>query len=234
MSSKPAIALAFLASLTATQVAAHDTPPTYDRVNFSVSATKEVGNDTLVAIMYHERNGQQPTVLADEVNRAISWAVDLAKKNKSIKVQTLDYRQEPLYRNKTITGWKVRQSIRLESTEVVALSTMVGELQSRLSVASLQYTVSPDVRSEAEGALIAEALEKFKSRGKQIADELGRADFRIVNVDVVTSGAAPMPVRMRAVTTMAESTSKVAAPTIEPGVQSVTVQVSGTIELEVR
>jgi predicted secreted protein len=116
----------------------------------------------------------------------------------------------------------------------VALSTMVGELQKRLSVASLQYTVSPEVRSEAEGVLITEALEKFKSRGKQIAEELGRPDFRIVNIDVVTSGASPVPVRMRAVATMAESSSKVATPTLEPGVQSITVQVSGTIELEVR
>jgi predicted secreted protein len=51
-------------------------------------------------------------------------------------------------------------------------------------------------------------------------------------MDVITSGASPAPVRMRAVSVLADS-SRVTAPTLEPGVQSVTVQVSGTIELEV-
>ncbi len=42
-----------------------------------------------------------------------------------------------------------------------------------------------------------------------------------------------MPVRMRASAAMADS-SRVTPPTVEPGVQSVTVQVSATVELEVR
>jgi predicted secreted protein len=205
--------------------------PTYDRVNFRVSASQDVENDTLVAVMYQERSGQQPTAMADEVNRTIAWAVELAKKNSAVKVQTLNYRQNPLYKNQTVTGWKVRQSIRLESIDAAALSTLIGELQKRLSVASLRYTVSPDVREQIEDVLIARALDRFRQRGELISTELGRANYRIVNLDVVTSGRSPEPVRMRAVA-MAES-SRVAAPTLEAGVQSITVQVSGSIELEI-
>jgi len=61
---------------------------------------------------------------------------------------------------------------------------------------------------------------------------LGRPDYRIVSMDVATARATPGPVRMRAVASMAESSS-VAPPTLEAGVQTITVQVSGTIELEV-
>jgi len=225
----PAVAL-LLVFFNATSALAHDVAPTYDRVNFRVSASQDVENDTLVAVMYQERSGQQPTAMADEVNRTIAWAVELAKKNSAIKVQTLNYRQDPLYKNQTVTGWKVRQSIRLESTDATALSSLVGELQKRLSIASLQYVISPDRRGQVEDVLIADALARFRRRGKLISTELERPDYRIVNIDVVTSGAAPM--RMRAVATMAESSS-IAAPTLEPGVQSVTVQVSGTIELTV-
>ena len=53
------------------------------------------------------------------------------------------------------------------------------------------------------------------------------------NIDIVTSGGSPAPVRMRTVSAMAES-SGVTAPTLEPGVQLVTVNVSGTIELELK
>lgn len=233
MPAKSTIAFVFAAVLmTATHALAHETAPTYDRINLRVSATKEVENDTLVAVMYNERSGPQPTALADDVNRTITWAVDLAKKKSGIKVQTLNYRQDPLYKNQRVSGWKVRQSIRLESSDTTALSALIGELQKRLSVASLNYTVSPDVRKSVEDALIAEALDRFRRRGKLISSELGRPDYRIVNMDIVTSGHAPGPVRMRSVAAMAKSS--VAAPTLEPGEQTVSVQVSGTIELEVR
>jgi predicted secreted protein len=226
--------LAFFAAAASTaSAAAHDAAPTYDRVNFRVSAARDVDNDTLVAVMYHERSGQQPASMADDVNRTIAWAVDLAGKTSGIKVQTLQYRQQPIYRNQTISSWKVRQSIRLESQDVTALSELVGKLQSRLSVSSLRYTISAEVRREVEDALITQALDRFKRRGKLITRELGRPDYRIVNIDIATAGGPPAPLQMRTVSAMAESSS-VTAPTLEPGVQSVTVSVSGTIELELR
>ena len=228
---RPLVIAFFVAFVTTKTAIAHETPQSYDRINFQVSAIEEVENDTLVVVMYSERSGQEPSAIADEVNRNIGWAVDLAKKNSAIKVQTLNYRQDPLYKNQSISGWKVRQSIHLESTEVTTLSAMLGKLQSRLSVASLRYTVSPTRRDMVESRLIAEALNRFKSRGEQITVELGRTGYRIVNLDVITSGQSPAPVRMRAVAVMADS-SAVAAPSIEPGVQTVSVQASGTIELK--
>ena len=229
---RPLVIAFFVAFVTTKTAIAHETPQSYDRINFQVSAIEEVENDTLVVVMYSERSGQEPSAIADEVNRNIGWAVDLVKKNSAIKVQTLNYRQDPLYKNQSISGWKVRQSIHLESTEVTTLSAMLGKLQSRLSVASLRYTVSPTRRDMVESRLIAEALNRFKSRGEQITVELGRTGYRIVNLDVITSGQSPAPVRMRAVAVMADS-SAVAAPSIEPGVQTVSVQVSGAIELNI-
>jgi predicted secreted protein len=223
-----ALFVAFVGTKTAV---AHETPQIYDRINFQVSAVEEVENDTLVVVMYSERSGQKPSTIADEVNRNIGWAVDLAKKNSAIKVQTLHYRQDPMYTNQSISGWKIRQSIRLESTEAASLSALIGEMQGRLSVASLRYTVSPTRRNKVERRLIAEALNRFKSRGEQIKVELGRTGYRIVNIDVITSGQSPAPVRMRAAAMMEDSA--VAAPSIEPGVQSVSVQASGTIELKI-
>jgi predicted secreted protein len=96
----------------------------------------------------------------------------------------------------------------------------------------LQYTVSLDVRREAEDLLIVQALDRFKGRGKLISDELGRPDYRLVSIDINTSGESQMPVRMRAVAAMSDSGS-IAPPTLEAGVQTITVQVSGSIELEV-
>lgn len=226
----PLIAALLAAALTTTPLAfADDGAPTFDRVSFQVSAIEEVANDTLVAVMFQERDGQKPSTIADEVNRDIAWAVDLAKRTDGIKVQTLGYNQQPQYRNQTLIGWKVRQSIRLESTDTQALATLIGELQGRLSVASIQYSISHPARAEAEDRLITQALERFNHRGRLIADELGRPDYRIVNMDVTTDHAMPAPVRMRTAAVMADIS--VAPPTLDSGVQEVTVRVSGTIEL---
>lgn len=226
------LAIALLLVIGASKTAiAHELPLSYDRINFQVSAEAEVANDTLIAVMYSERSGQKASRIADEVNRDISWAVDLARQSDSVKVQTLHYRQDPLYSNQSIRGWRVRQSIRLESREPEALSTLIGELQQHLSIASLRYTVSPARRDEVESRLISEAMNRFRSRGEQIKAELGRTDYRIVNINVNTSGHSLAPVRMRATAMMDEGA--VSAPTIEPGVQTVSVQVSGTIELAV-
>jgi len=227
---RPLVIALFVAFVAPKAALAHEAPQSYDRINFQVSAVEEVENDTLVVVMYSERSGQKPSAIADEVNRNIDWAVNLAKENSAIKVQTLNYRQDPLYNNQRISGWKIRQSIRLESTEAASLSALIGELQGRLSVASLRYTVSPTRRNQVERRLIAEALNRFKSRGEQIKVELGRTGYRIVNIDVITSGQSAAPIRMRAAAMMEDSA--VAAPSLEPGVQTVSVQVSGTIELK--
>jgi len=226
------LAIALVVAFGSTKTAiAHENPQSYDRINYQVSAAEEVANDTLEVIMFSERSGQKPSTIADEVNRNISWAVGLAKKSDGIKVQTLHYRQDPLYSNQSISGWRVRQSIRLESTDAESLSALIGEMQGRLSVESLRYTVSPTLRDKVERSLIAEALNRFKSRGEQITTELGRTGYRIVNIDVATSGQSLAPVHLRASAMMADEA--VAAPSIEPGVQSVSVQVSGTIELKI-
>lgn len=212
-------------------VAAQDTAPTFDRVSFSVSASREVDNDTLVAVMYAQREGQNAAPLADAVNEAVTSAVARAKQVRGVKVQTLGYRQNPVYRNQIVTAWRVQQSIRLESRDPAALSGLIAELQSGLAVESVEYTISPEARSEVENALISNAMAAYQQRAKLIASELGRATFRLVAMDVSTSSQGPSPLRMRA-TAMVSDAPKVSSPTLDPGVQEVTVQVNATIELE--
>lgn len=226
---------AILVSLTAaaSASAAHDTAVTFDRISFSVSATQEVNNDTLVAVMYSRREGQNAPALADAVNKAISAAVTRAKQVPGVKVQTLNYRQDPVYRNQTLDGWRVQQSMRLESRDAAALSELIGELQSELAVESVQYTISPQALGEVENGLIAQAMAAYQQRAKLIARELGNTDFRLVAMDVSTSQRGPAPVHMRALA-MASDSAKVASPTLDAGVQDVTVNVNATIELEVK
>lgn len=221
-------AMLLLCWLLVAPLMAEEAPLTYDRVNLSANASAEVDNDTLVAVLYAQRESRVATEAAEQVNRDVGWAVQLAKKESAIKVQTLDYRTNPVYRKQILTGWQVRQSLRLESRDSARLSQLVGTLQERLAVSNIFYTVSRERRQEAEEALISEAIERFQARARQISTELMRPGYRLVQMNVNTGG---MPVTARPRVAMAMESMAAPPPTLEAGTQELQVSVSGTIEL---
>ena len=205
-------------------------PPTYDRISLAVSAGEEVENDTLISVMYARKEGNDPSQLATEVNRLVKHAIEVAKGEPTVKVQTMEYSTNPVYRNQVLTGWRVRQSIRLESRDATALSNLIGELQASLGVGSISYAISPERRLEAENRLIKEALTGFRQRAEMIAEQMGRGGYRLVQMNVNTSGPGPMPVvRGSGAVMMA---TEAAPPVIEAGTRRVEVRVDGTVELK--
>ncbi len=207
---------------------ADDRPLTYDRINLSVSAGQEVDNDTLVSVLYAQEEGNDPSLLSQKVNQVVASAVDKAKRSPAIKVQTLDYNTSPIYRNKVLSGWRVRQSIRLESGNAAELSQLIGDLQQQLGVSSISYAISPERKQESETKLITQAIAAFRKRAQMITQEMGRSGYRLVNMNVNTSGIAPRPRPMRAMAMQADA----APPTLEAGSRRVEVNINGTIELK--
>ena len=205
--------------LASAAVAEEDKPLTYDRVSLSAAAESEVPNDLLTAVLFAQREGSEASRLAQEVNRAIDWGVEEAKKVPQVKVRTLEYRTHPVYNKQTLSGWRVRQSIRLESADASLLSELVGRLQKRLAVDSIAYKLSPERRRQAENELIERALAAFTERAKLIAKQLWRPEYRLVKVDVNTGGTVPRPVYRSA--TMAMRADAAPSPAIEPGTQTV-------------
>ena len=208
--------------------AAGDTPLTYDRVSLQAAASAEVGNDILVAVLFAQREGDNAQELAAEVNSAIAWGLEIAKGQSEVKVQTLDYNTAPVYDKQRLTGWRVSQQLRLRSENAGALGELIGRLQERLAVRSLDYRLSPDKRSAAERQLVVEAIASFKRRAGLVAEQFGRPDYRVVDLQVNTGSE---PVRMRSVRAAAMSAEAAVAPVLEAGTQRVEVHVSGTIEL---
>lgn len=207
-----------------------DQPLTYDRINLTVSAGQEVENDTLVSILYAEAEGNNPSRLSDDINRTIGNAVEQAKRNPKIRVQTLEYSTTPVYRKQALSGWRVRQSIRLESLDGAALSELIGELQSSLAVGSIAYTISPEQLKTTEDELIGKAIAAFSTRAQMVAAEMGRKGYRLVQMNVNTGGHAPSPMQVRGVAMAMREDA--APPTLEAGSRRIEVDINATIELK--
>lgn len=207
---------------------AHEHTDHYDRVHLSASAQTQIENDTVIATLYAQEEGSDAIQQARLVNQRISEAISLVKKHDAIKIQTKSYSTSPVYHKNKITGWRVRQNIRLESQDMTLMSEVLGDLQTTLALEGMNFAVSPGLKNSTDDELIGEALDVFEQRAKNITQRLGRRNYKIVDINVSTS-ANHYARRNYEVAAMA---SKVAAPSIEAGEQTIKVSISGQIEME--
>ncbi|HOP15420.1 MAG TPA: SIMPL domain-containing protein [Gammaproteobacteria bacterium] len=218
-------------ALYATSAIAHNEPPQYNRVHLDESARAEVDNDLLVVVLSAQAEGRDASAPADEVNRLMDWAVNLSRSHPDVKLQTLGYQTHAVYNKDKIRGWRVSQSLRLESRDNRLLGDLVAKLQAQLHVQSLGYEVSDEQRRGHLDELTATAITRFQARAKHIAGALGRTGFRLVNLQINDSRNRPMPLARGMMMEAATADFSVAPATIEAGTQELTVSVSGEIEL---
>ena len=227
----PILITTLLVGQSAAAMAAGEDEPRYDQIRFSATVEAQIDNDRVTAVLYAQREGTDASALAAEVNAAVAWGLDKAKTVSAVRAQTLGYQTSPLYSKQTLTGWRVRQSLRLESEDAAALSDLVGALQQRLAVQSIDYDVSPQARTKAEDRLIAEAVDAFRQRADLVAKSWGQPAYRLVEMRVNTQGAGPQPYPRMA---MAMEMQAAEPPRIEAGTQTVRVSIEGAVELKVR
>ena len=206
----------------------------HDEVEISASAERELPNDTLIASVFAEADGPRQSDVAAKVNGAIAWAIEQAKNAPGVTARTQQYYTNPIYDdkgNRRITGWRARQSLRLEGRDAKTLSELLGTLQERTAVESVSFSVSTPARNAAEEALTTDAISRFQARATQVAGAFGRRGYRLGRVTISNAGGGqpPMPYETRA---FAAAAPAAAPPPIEAGTQTLSVTVSGTIELD--
>ena len=222
--------LLLFSGLSFNNVWAHNDETHYDRIHLSVSASAQIENDTMVATVYAQEEGGQAAELSGIVNKRIRRGLDLVKTHPEIKHQTNTYSSNPIYSNNKIKGWRVSQSLRLESQDMTLMSDVLGKLQSDLALQSMQFTVSPESKNQQDENLIDKALQAFEKRAQQVVKKLGRKNYKIVDINISTSGARGIRPQYQMRAMVMDATES--APAISAGEQTVSVTVSGNIELE--
>jgi predicted secreted protein len=200
----------------------------FDTVALTAEAETEVDNDRIEALLFAEQEGPDPAKLADAVNREMDWALRQLKDAAGIDASTPAYQTFPVYQQGRITGWRVRQTLKLESADVPAMSAVLGKLQARLGLQGVSFVLSPAQRQAVEEDLIKQALARFTARAGMVAKELGRGGYRLVSMQVNSGGQSPRP----QLAMMRAESLAVAAPRLEGGSSTVQVTVSGTIQLK--
>ena len=224
--------LIILAALVAgINVAFADDELRYNQVRLQSQQTEAVSNDTMHVSMNTYAEMQDPAKLAAKINNDMEWALQQAKQVQGVKINTGSYQTWPITRKEVTTGWRGQQDLVLESADTETLSRLVGQLQGRLQIKSMSFTVSDEKRAGVENRLIDAALDAFKQRAGIIGDNLKASGFRIVEINVNTSTQRPPMLRQARMASMSMEASDAVA--VEGGESDVSVTVNGTIELQI-
>jgi predicted secreted protein len=205
-----------------------DTDLHYNQIHLQSQQSESVSNDTMHVTLGTHAEQRDPASLARKINEDMEWALSKAKQVKGVKVSTGSYQTWPIINKKVTTGWRGQQNLELESKDIGSLARLAGELQDRLQIKSMNFTVSDDKRTAVENRLIEAALNAFKDRARIVGDNLKADGYRIVEITIGTSGQAP-PVRHMPRMAMAMEASDAVA--VEGGESDIQVTVNGTIEL---
>lgn len=215
-----------VSSATASPTAPANTAATID---LSAEARRAAPNDLAQVTAYFESTDADPAVLSQAVNRVIADALELIKRYPDVKASTSGINTWPVHskNGRTIEAWRMRSAISLESTDIPALSDLLGQLQASLAVDRLVMQPSPETRNKTADLAATDAIRAFEARALSVADTLGKG-YRIRHLSINYGNAqGPMYPVMRSAMMAADS----APAPLEGGESQVVVNVSGTIEL---
>ena len=201
----------------------------FNQINLDVQSERDVDNDQLEVLMQVDEEGNRPEDIASRVNEKMDWALELARGKKDIEVKTGTYQTYPVYNDRYIVNWRANQQLNLRSTNITALTELVGSLQEKLQVVQMSFSPTKATRTRIENELISEAMEAFRKRAELLKPHMDNMNYRIVNLNIST-GQAGGPIMYREMAMAAKSSDAMMAPAVEAGTSKVVVTVSGSIQ----
>jgi predicted secreted protein len=203
-------------------------PPRYNQIHFQVERSRPVDNDRMQAVLSITAEDDSAARLADQINRTMDWALKAAKTKAKIETHSGAYQTHPVYDKGKIRRWRATQELRLEGSDFTELGGLIGQLQERLQVTSITFSISAERRRAVEDELITQVLEAFKQRAELVRKQFAAKGYRVVDVSISTGDGQPIPL-MRG---MAMEAAAVATPALEAGSSTLSVNVGGNIELQ--
>ncbi|MDO9316418.1 MAG: SIMPL domain-containing protein [Burkholderiaceae bacterium] len=224
---------ASVAALCATAaLAAEPTMPT-GVVALTATASVEVTRDLMSVTLTATREGAD----AHAVQAALKQALDAALSESrpvvrpgQVDVRTGNFSMYPRYSTKnTLNGWQGTAELVIEGRDLQAISQLAGRIQT-MTIARVAQGLSREQREKAEGSVMAQAIGRYRAQAAQVTQQFGYASYviREVNVGNNDQGGGPVPMLASA---KAMSMSADAPLPVEAGQTSVSVTVSGTVQM---
>lgn len=204
-----------------------------NQVQLSASATIEVPQDWLTMTLTTSRDGLDAAVVQSQLKQALDAALQQARaaaQPGQLEVRTGAFQLYPRNgRDGRINGWQGRVELVLEGRDFVAIGATAGRMQT-LTMGGVQFGLSREQRAKVETEVQAQAIAGFRAKAGDIARGFGFTSYALrevaVNADNQMFAQRPRMMAMEAKTAVADAPIP-----LEAGKASVTVSVSGSVQL---
>ncbi|MBI2034012.1 MAG: SIMPL domain-containing protein [Candidatus Liptonbacteria bacterium] len=181
--------------------------------------------------------GGDPSQIVDENNKKVSVAIEFVKSQgiEAKDIKTSGYNLSPEYqyddklRRSFIVGYTITQSVNVKVRDFNKLPKILSGLTpvGINQISGISFSVEDPEKFMREARKI--AFERAKAKAQSMASQNGVGLGKVVNINEF-GGPTPIPY-FRGVAAFEGKGGDIAPPTIEPGTEEITVQVSVTYAL---
>lgn len=199
----------------------------------SASGSVEVQQDLLSIAMSTTRDGTDASTVQTQLKQALDTALALARQAAApgqMDVRTGNFSLQPRYgKEGKMNGWQGSTELVLEGKDFSRITTTAGKIQT-LTLANVGFALSREQRARVESEAQTLAIERFKSRAADIAKGFGFGSYTLREVSISSNDQGsprPYAMAMQAKSAMAD-----APVSVEAGKSTVTVTVSGSVQMK--
>jgi predicted secreted protein len=217
--------------LAASAISAQTLPPPQNVLQLSASGTVEVQQDLLSLSLTTTREGSDAAGVQSQLKSALDAALAEARKTAEpgqMDVRTGVFSVYPRYSGPgKITGWRGTAELVLEGRDFARITQAAARV-STMTIGNVGFGLSREQRAKVETDAQAMAIGRFKAKASELARDFGFSGYTLREVSVASNDIGPVPrLRMTAQAAMSESSPV----PVEAGKASVTVTVSGSVQL---
>lgn len=200
-------------------------------VALTATASVDVTRDLMSVTLTATREGADANAVQTALKQALDGALAEARPSARpglVDVRTGNFSMYPRYSNKnTLNGWQGTAELVIEGRDLQAISQLAGRIQT-MTIARVSQGLSREQREKAEGGVMAQAISRYRAQAAQVTQQFGYASYviREVNVGSNDQGGGPVPMLAKAMSMSADAPLPV-----EAGQTSVSVTVSGTVQM---
>lgn len=201
-------------------------------VNLQAGAQVEVTKDVLSIALTTTREGVDAAAVQAGLKQALDAALLEAKKVAKpgqVDVQTGNFSMWPRYgKDGKVNGWLGSAELLIEGRDMVAIGQLAGRINT-LTVGRVNSSISRELREKTESDLLAQAITRFRAKAAEVAKQFGYSSHVVREVSVGANEPVFMAqdsMRVRSVAVSSE-----AALPVEAGKATVTVNVSGSVQM---
>lgn len=207
--------------------------PVNQRVTLSASASIQIPQDVLTLSLTTQREGVEAQTVQSQLKTALDAALSVAKREAqgtAMEVHTGRFGLSPRYdRAGKLTGWQGSAELVLRGRDFARLGEVAGRVTT-LTVAHASFGLTPQQQQSAQSQAQSQAIAQFRQRASAIAEGFGFKAYTLIEAQVGSDDASGARPQMMALGARALASD--APLPLEAGLSTVSVTVSGTVQLQ--